>query len=218
MIIADETGTMRVTMWHDQTSHLEKLKEGDIVALKNLYVRDNRGQLELHMNERSEVSINPEGVSINVVEPVVTRKRIDTLQENQTHVEVLGTIVQTFEPRFYEICPECKRRARPTEKGIECQTHGVVTPDFGYVLNLVIDDGSGNIRSVFFNETVRDLLQLDASTVLAYKDNVTGFDEVKMKLLGTVVKVTGRVTRNSMFDRLEFSVNQVDPKPDPVVQ
>ena len=40
-------------------------------------------------------------------------------------------------------------------------------------------------------------------------------EEVKQELLGTIVKITGRIKKNQMFDRLEFTATKVDSNPDP---
>ncbi|MFH1063785.1 MAG: hypothetical protein V1729_01755, partial [Candidatus Woesearchaeota archaeon] len=51
--------------------------------------------------------------------------------------------------------------------------------------------------------------------VLQYREFKEKFDSVKIDLLGQMMKLTGRVTRNSMFDRLEIVARKVDMNPDP---
>ena len=51
--------------------------------------------------------------------------------------------------------------------------------------------------------------------ILNYKDAPDKFDEVKTKLLGNIIKVSGRANKNQMFDRLEFITNLVFLNPDP---
>ena len=41
------------------------------------------------------------------------------------------------------------------------------------------------------------------------------FETVKKDLLGNIIKVAGRCTRNQMFDRLELISQSVDPAPNP---
>lgn len=48
-----------------------------------------------------------------------------------------------------------------------------------------------------------------------YREMPEKFEEVKTRLLGQFVKVTGRVKRNTFFDRLEFNAQTVVPDPDP---
>ena len=66
--IGDETGKIRITLWGDQANELRKIKEGSIVKVKNALVRDNNGFRELHLNDKSELIIDPKGISIEVKE------------------------------------------------------------------------------------------------------------------------------------------------------
>ena len=155
MVIGDETGLIRVVMWGDQADNIRQLKEGDIVKIVGGYVRENQGRKEVHLNDRSRLITNPPGETIGEVaaaepKPEAQRKTIKDLTETDTNTEILGTIVQAFEPRFFEVCPDCGKRAKPDGNNFICPEHNAVTPDFSYVLNVVLDDGTENIRCVFF--------------------------------------------------------------------
>lgn len=219
-VMGDETGMLRVTLWNDQADNLNKINEGDIVQIKSAYVRENRGVNELHLNTNSELSINPEGVSIGEVKEVQSqvekvRKQIKDLTENDNNVEILGTIVQVFDIRFFTACPECNKRVYEREGKFSCGVHGDVEPAHNYVLNLFIDDGSENIRTVLWKEQTLRLLGKTDAEVLKYKDDATAFEGVKNDLLGNIVKLVGKVNKNEMFDRLEFSAQLVFNEPDP---
>lgn len=216
IVIGDETGVIRLVMWGSQTDNISKLNQGDIVKIENAYCRENQGRKEIHMNDRSALTINPEGETLGKVKTAEERAsakkmKIENLEESN-NIELLGTIVQVFEPRFYEVCPKCNRRAKQTEGGFECKTHGKITPSYSAVLNLFLDDGTGNIRAVFFKNQADRLIEKD---ILQFKDDIPSFDAVKNELLGKIIKIVGRVTKNEMFDRLEFIAQLVFPNPDP---
>ena len=218
VIIADETGSIRVVLWGEPAEYVKKIKEGDIVKVENGYVRENQGRKEIHMNERGNFYINPEGESVGdvtITRPEIKRKKLSELQAGDVGVEVLGTIVQVFEPRFFEVCPECGKRARLRDDAFFCNTHDKVTPAFSYVMNIFLDDGTDNIRCVFFRELADALLQKEKGHLLQFKDNPAEFEKVKNDLLGNIVKLTGKPNKNEMFDRLEFMVNVVDANPNP---
>ena len=216
LMIGDETGSIRVVLWGDQTDIVEKIKDGDTVKVLSGYVRENNEIKEIHMNERSKLIINPEGETVGQVKDISsTRKTIKELTENDIDVEVLATIVQVSDLRFFEVCPECGARARQRENKFVCEKHNDVNPAYSYVLNLVLDDGTETIRTVFFRNNVEDLLQMKQENVIVFKDDAQKFDEVKNKLLGEQIKALGRVNKNEMFDRFEFMVKKVFPKPDP---
>jgi len=211
--MGDETGQIRVTCWHDKTNDMKDLKEGDIVKVVDAYVRENNGFKELHLNDRSRIVLNPSNVNVGEVkkrEDNFKRKTINTLQENENFVELFGTIVQVYDIKFFERCPECKKRIRDMGLGFSCEKHGKTNPEYAYVMNVFLDDSTGNIRSVFFSNQIQNLTKKTNEELLIYKDMPEKFDEVKTELLGEQIIVKGRVTKNTMFDRLEFMTNIVE--------
>ena len=218
MLIGDETGTIRVVMWGTQADNSANLGQGFIVKVIGGYVRENNGRKEIHMNDRSQLLINPKGETVNEVAVEIkngTRKSIKDLNENDNEVELLGTIVQVFDIRFYEVCPKCGKRARQSVDLYVCSEHGNVIPSYAYVLNSVLDDGTETIRCVFFRNHVERLLNLNQEQLLKFRNEPAEFEAAKNELLGTIVKLNGRTNKNSMFNRLEFVVNNVDTKPNP---
>ncbi len=216
LIIGDETGSIRVVLWGSQTDLLDQIKEGTTIKILSGYVRENNNRLEIHLNEKSKLIVNPEGEEIGEVksyEPI--RKNIEDLKENDDNIEILATIVQVFEPRFFEICPKCNKRIRQREETFFCEEHDKVEPDYSYVLNVTLDDGTETIRTVFFRRQLEELVEMKKEEILKYKDAPEKFEEIKTELIGKIIKVTGRVNKNEMFDRLELITKSVIPNPDP---
>jgi ssDNA-binding replication factor A large subunit len=215
-ILADETGSIRVVCWYDQTEIINKLVKDVIVKVAGGYVRNNNNRKEIHINERSKVIINPKGISIGEVKAFTsTRKKLSELVENENNVEVFATIVQVFEPRFFEICPECSKRAKPREDGFFCEEHQKVSPDYSYVVNLLLDDGTETTRTIFFARQLETLIKKKKDEILKYKENLSDFEQIKTDLLGKTIKVIGRVRKNEMFARLEIISQLVFPDIDP---
>jgi len=214
-LMGDETGTIRVVMWGSQAENIKNLSQGTIVKISGSYLKENNGSKELHLNERSQLILNPEGEKIEIKQAAVERKSIEQLKENDNFVEVLATIVQVFEPRFYEVCPQCNKRLKVDNEEFACPVHNKVEPNYSYVLNLIADDGTDNMRTVFFRESMEKLLNSNQEKILEYKENPEKFEDVKTDLLGNIIKLTGRVKKNLFFDRLEFVANDVSLNPNP---
>lgn len=215
-LIGDETGTIRTVFWNKAVDNIKGLKESDIIKLKSGYIRDNNGRNELHINDQSKISINPAGETVTTSEYRKTeKKQIKDLAENDSNVEVLGTIVQVFEPRFFEVCPECKKRIKLREDVFHCNTHGAVVPDYSYLISVYLDDGTSSIRTAFFRDQVQRLFNLSEQEIIGFRENIQGFEQYKNELLGTIVKIKGRVNKNAVFDRFELVANYVDLNPDP---
>jgi replication factor A1 len=218
LVIGDETGTIRLVMWGDQAENIKNISKDMILKIMGGYVKDNRGSIEIHLNERSKLIINPPGETINVVSQNVVkteRKEISKLTEQDNNVEVLGTVVQIFDPRFFPIDPATGRKVTENDGKYYFNDKVIDNPDHSYVLNLILDDGTDNMRAVFFRETMEKLLNCTKEKILGYKDNPDTFEQVKSDLLGTLVKITGRVKKNLFFDRIELVANDVSLDPNP---
>jgi len=208
LFAGDDTGRIRIVIWDENIidNSFSKINEGDIVKVSNGYVRENNGYKELHLGSSSKIEINPPGESIDHIaeRTEVNHKHIKDLNENE-FVSIVGTVVQIFEPRFYEACPECNKKV---ENG-QCKEHGAVTPVTMPVVNIYFDDGTDSIRVVLFRDIALKFLQVSKEEVSKLKDPAE-FQKVKDNLLGEQLKITGRVNKNEMFGRLEFSATTIE--------
>ena len=113
------------------------------------------------------------------------------------------------------VCPNCNKKIN---EGI-CGVHGTVIGKSALVLNLFCDDGSGNIRVTAFRETACKILEIDDKKLQTLKDNLVLFEDLKKNLMGKQLVVEGKVTRNQMFDRLEFIANYIeDADPEKIIE
>ena len=210
MLVGDETGTIRVVIWDENLISLMKdIKEGNIIKINNSYSKqNNNGFKELHLGNRSQIILSPENETIGEIKigSSMKKKVISELTE-EGNVEVLGTIVQIFEPKYYNSCPVCNKKVMPQEDTFNCQEHGKVQPKPTPILNIYLDDGTGNIRAVLFRD--------QASKIINGK---TLFEEIKKENLGKQLILRGKVTNNTMFSRFELVVNSIEePKPEEIL-
>jgi replication factor A1 len=212
LMIGDETGTARLVFWNDQVSLAEKVKEEDLVLVKDAYVKENNNGKEIHLGSTSTIDINPPGETVGEVRKTSTysRKQIESLKGDESGIELLGTVVQIFDPRFFYLCPTCNKKATESDGQYVCNEHGSVRPELSYVLNLIVDDGTGNIRTVFWKNQVQHLLGKNDSDMDLFRRDIAKFEDVKTDLLGEQYKLLGRVAKNDVFDRLEFNVQIVE--------
>lgn len=214
-IMGDNTGTIRIVCWGDQCNNLRLLKQNDIVKINSGYVKENNARKEVHLNDKSGFVINPAGLDLPELGTKTKRKHIKDITTDDDSVELLATIVQVFEPKFFEVCPTCNKRAKPKDDKFECQVHGLIAPDYSYVVNCFVDDGTDNIRATFFRDQADQLTGKNKDSMTAFRDNMESFNLIKNELLGKMVKIKGRVKNNEMFDRLELIVNEINTNPDP---
>jgi hypothetical protein len=209
-LLGDDTGVIRVTLWNDQADLMEDLEQGDVVKITGGYVKKNRNRLELHINERADLHIDPDDVTVDFEvkqRPDSSRKSVADLEEDDDHVEVMATVVQVFEPRFFEVYKDSGKRVQEDDPDEETE--------HAYVMNAFLDDGSDNVRCVFWRRQTQNLLDMDDEAIQTFRDDPLQFDEIKTDLLGKIVKVEGRVQYNDRFERLELVARRVDLNPDP---
>jgi replication factor A1 len=204
LMMGDETGTIRVVFWNDKTNDFAQLKDEDIIKIKGAYVRDNAGRKELHMGDSSHVIINPPNIAVNTRErKEYAKKHIKELEDGMS-AEIIGTILQVFDVKFFEVCPKCNKRLRMREDQFACEEHGTQTPIYNYVMNVYLDDGTGNIRTIFWKQQSQRLLKLNDNEFNAIRIAPEMFEKYKTDMLGVQIKVLGTV-KNNIMGRLEFN-------------
>ena len=216
LLIGDETGTIRVVIW--DTNHIREIENDNVrldkvIKIKNAYVKDNNGFREVHMGNRALLELNPEETITEVRTASFNKKQIKDLipGENAT---ISGTIVQVFEPRFYDACSQCNKKVDINNGASKCEVHQNADVVKQPVLNLYLDDGTDSIRVVAF----RNLAEGIINNINNIRENPAVFEELKNDVLGEQFKFTGKVTKNDMFDRKEFIINNIDElKPEDIV-
>lgn len=208
-LVGDDSGVTMVVLWNDKTDLEKNFKEGDTLKLKLVNVRDNNGRTELHLGESGEIVVNPEGVEIESKSSgfaKAERKKISELKETDENVEIFGTVVQVFDPKFFKVNSEGRRIKE--DENPEGYTYGAV-------LNVFVDDGSDNIRVVLWKNQIINFLSINEEELLKFREEPASFEEYKNKMLGEMIKFIGRTTKNEMFGKIEFVANVVLSDVDP---
>ncbi|MEM2138553.1 MAG: OB-fold nucleic acid binding domain-containing protein [Candidatus Woesearchaeota archaeon] len=214
-LIGDETGIIRVVAWNDKADLLKNISEGQSIKIENAYSRENNGKAELHLGDKAEISFIENEIEVKKRENI--RKKINELKEGDENIELLGIIVNVFDPKYFEICPECGKRAKSNGSDFICEQHGTINPSYSYVLNLILDDNTDTIRVVLWKNQLQNLLKMTDQQILDSRGN---FEEIKTDLIGKFIKLVGRVNKNNMYERLEFVPNLVfiDPNPEEEIE
>jgi len=198
--IADETSNIRAVLW--DTNHIgliEKgeVKEGSVVEISNGSMRDS----ELHLGSFSEFKLSKEEMDDVKTEKIVREKNIIDFKKGE-NTSSRAFVVQIFEPKFFNVCPECKRKVVQEGDVFSCGQHSKVIPEKRALVNLVLDDGTESIRSVIFHEKIPSL----GLTDLENSDLLT---QQKQNLLGKEMLFAGNVRNNAFFNTPEFIIDDV---------
>jgi replication factor A1 len=197
-VLADDTSNIRTVMWDE--NHIDlivkgQVIEGGVVEINNATIRNG----ELHLTSFSEIKNSNQAIESVVIEKPVVSKKIVEFNTNDS-VSARAFILNIFEPRFFEVCPDCKKKV--SEVG-ECQEHGKVVPEKRVLLNMVIDDGSDSIRAVLFSDQVEMLIKKQDL------ENPETFGTKKQEFLGKEMIISGQIRRNRMFNNNEFIVDDI---------
>ena len=204
--IGDETSNIRVVLW--DTNHIGLLKSGTIkvgstIEIKNADVRGTT-EREVHLNSFSELIKSEIDIPVVITKkesPIM--KRISEVKTTEK-VNVRAAILQMFNLSFFYVCPECNMKATFEGEKATCPKHGSIMPRKRAILNMVIDDGSENIRATAFNELILKIFNLENESQL---DDPNLIIEKKEELLGEEFSFLGRTRKNVLFNRDEFVIN-----------
>jgi ssDNA-binding replication factor A large subunit len=195
LILADDTSNVKVVLW--DTNHIslfEKsvLSEGSVIEILNASVREG----EIHLGGFSDIKASTENFDSIITEKVVRDKKISELKISDS-ARIRAFIVQSFEPRFFEVNKETGRKITDDERA-----KGVVSEKRA-LINIILDDGSESIRAVLFHENLKKigLFGIDDSEQLSIQ---------REGLLGKEFVFSGNVKRNNFFNNEEFVVDSVE--------
>jgi len=205
-VLADKTGNVRTILW--DTNHVAlieegKIHEGSVVEIKNAFVRGT-DMKEIHLGSGGEIKKSETPMDNVVTEEKMARKEISKLRPND-RATVRATVVQMFEPRFFFVCPECNSKLTQENGKFICSKHGPVAPQERALINLVLDDGSGNIRAVCFSENIGKLLNCEIQQL---KDP-SFFIFKKEGVLGSELFLSGGIRQNKLYNNLELFVQDL---------
>ena len=200
LFLADETSNVKVVLW--DTNHIELIEKGEIaqdkvVEIFNGSMRDN----EIHLGSFSEFKLSNEILNDVKTEKVVREKSIVDFRIGDDS-SVRAFIVQAFEPKFFHICPECRKKAMQEADGFSCAEHGKVSADKRALITIVLDDGTETMRAVLFHENLPKL-------GITELDDAERLINQREDLLGKEMVFSGNVRNNKFFNNNEFVISDV---------
>lgn len=198
--IADDSSNIKVVLW--DTHHIgliEKgeIAEGKVIEISNATMRDS----ELHLGSFSEIKPSGETLGEVITEKSFREKNIIDFKKGE-NASVRAFVVQIFEPRFFHVCSECKRKVNQEGEVFSCKEHSKVIPEKRAVANIVLDDGTETIRTVLFHEHIAELglTELeDSEKLIAQKEAVLGKEMI----------FSGNVRNNAFFNTPELIIESV---------
>jgi ssDNA-binding replication factor A large subunit len=171
LLVADNSGVLRAVFWNHKTSLIESgdVKVGKIVRFLHGYTKEDRdGNVELHIGTKSEVETNPKNMDekdFPSISKFITSIRNVNSMQGDKKVNVSGTVRRLFPASAFQ------RQDLSS----------------GKVARFMLDDETGSIAVVVWNEKVTELEK-------NLKENAS-------------VNIIGARIKKSLGERLELHIN-----------
>lgn len=195
IVVADETSNIKIVLW--DTNHIDLLERGEIKEGSSVeIISGNMRQGEVHMGSFSELKLSNEKFLKVIEDKSFKEKDIAEFKVGEK-IKVRAFIVQSFEIKFFNANTETGKKATEEEiqKGSPVEKRAI--------LNIIIDDGTENIRAVLFNDLVQKI------GINSFED--TEFlNSQRENILGKEFFITGDVRLNSYFNNSELIVESLE--------
>ena len=141
--IYDNTGSNVIVLWDENAKNVEKFNQKDVVTIKNAYLRENKGNLEISLSKNGSIekaNLNSDSIPESV--PYIT---IQSLTKNWKIASVWGNIISKNDLRTFK-----------RNDGSE-----------GKVRSLLIADNTGDMRLVAWNTNIDMIEQLEPGMIIS---------------------------------------------------
>lgn len=151
MIVADETGTVRLVFWDDSATKMEDAEEGEVIRVRNANTRLNRDgtDVEIHAGRSSTIERGLKD-KIDAVEGVLPgseplgMKDIADLNTGMRDVDIEGKVVTLYDIKDYT-----------TKDGRE-----------GRLRSLILADETGKTRVTFWNDDIEKIADIEEESII----------------------------------------------------
>jgi replication factor A1 len=215
-IISDDTDWIRVTLWRETAEDFsKKLSIGQGLTLKNVLLRFN------NFSQRNEIStINDSTIELIDLD-IENLKTIDFTKRSQDTffsgnyvkidsisspgiVEIKGYIARDLTSiTIYEACTNCMKKVDNCDCEVREKT------EFRMIVNLIIDDGNGSIRTTFMGEKAEKLIGVETNKLVQIREtpDFEKFLEKKSsEFLGKDIVIKGKAKFSDYSSSFEISV------------
>ena len=167
LLIADESGTLKVVLWDDKTDLVEagKVEQGQIIRISHGYVREGLdGKLELHVGSRGGLEISPPSVVESRFPPLtqfVKKIKVAAIKEEGGPVIVEGTVTTT--PVIREVVTSRNEKIKVASFELGDDAGKILVSAWRRLAEVVKDLGVGTrikIKNAYIKKGFADQLEL----------------------------------------------------------
>jgi len=226
VFLGDSTGICKVALWNDQVKLIddETIKIGDAIQIIGGSAKENvYGDMEVSLGKFGKITTADE-TELPTAEELAKNlgsariQRTDIAKIVPGNFEVKATVVDVFKGNFiFSVCPFCGNKVDKVDKvdGVDvvggkakCAEHGEVEASNALVINTLVDDGTGDLRAIFFRDKAERLIEMIADDIAVLTLDKR-YEWIRERALGKELLLIGKVKKNKVFNRLELLVDEV---------
>lgn len=215
-IVSDNTDGIRVTLWRENAEEYSKLLNvGQGLSLKNVLVKfssfSNRNEISLINDSTLELK-DLDIKNLKSIELVGTERQAN-FSGNYTKIntintpgiiEIKGFIAKDLNNiSVYEACTNCFKKLE------NCSCDQGENTELRMIISLIIDDGTGTIRTTFMGEKAEKIIGVKTTNIAQIKETpeFEKFLEKKSsEFLGKDIIIKGRAKFSDYSNQYEISV------------
>lgn len=217
--IADNTGSIRVTLWDsDANRHFEV---GEAIKLENprIIFRDDHLEISISRNTLiltpSESDLETLPSADELFDIVYKEKTIETLEEDDTNVRLTGVLNDASGNKILITkCPHCNNTVDQTEDEFVCDFCGEEIDKPKYLLMIPgrFEDETGEISITFFGKLAEDLLEMDLEEIIAIIEDSGDLGALEGKiedLNGLNIEIIANVNFDEYNEEIRLSPKKI---------
>ncbi|MFX1312519.1 MAG: DUF2240 family protein [Promethearchaeota archaeon] len=215
-VVSDDTDGIRVTLWGEKAEEYSKILSTDKgLLLNNVLVKysnfSKRNEISLIRDSKLELidlkikNLKYMELSKKELEKTYSGnyKKIKNINSPDI-VEVKGYIAKSINNiTTYEACTNCLKKVDNCTCDMREKTENRM------IINLIIDDGTGTIRTTFMGEKAEKLIEIKTDKIVQIKDT-PDFEKIIEKksseLLGKDIIIRGKAKFSEYSNSYEISV------------
>ena len=216
LVVSDNTDGIRLTLWREKAEEYSKLLNvGQGLSLQNVLIKystfSNRNEISLISDSKLELIDfeikDLKGIETSGKERITNFSgryaKIDTINSPGI-IEIKGFIAKELNKiTVYEACKNCNKKVE------NCTCDKAEDTEYRMILNLIIDDGTGTIRSTFIGELAEKLVGIETINIVQLREtpDYENFLEKKSsEFLGKDIIIKGRAKYSDFSNQYEISV------------
>lgn len=214
--IADDTGTIIVVLWNDDTKR--EFEIGQAIKLQNprFKYNDRTNRVDANVSgftsilEPTESELEKLPSHDELMEAIYVPKTIESLAEDDVNVCVTGTIVDVETDRVIrKRCPVCNAYVESSEDEYICDSCGHVfdEPKYLFMIPITIEDETGQIQVTFFDNLAEKLIDMKKEEVIDLIEDGYGIEDKLQDLTNQTIEIIANVS----FDEYN-ETSRLNPK------